>query len=168
MLTRNPGFAPADRGWGRSKSAAWRMVAGLAVLGTFLFTPTVAEAVFSGSTAHVMSVTTAKLAAPNAAQIVWSATCVRGTQAESVLTITVGSYAKVPGANRHVLTVLSPSGAPHPTKVLAETGQTQYEVRNTSRLMSGTWTYQIHGSYAIPGSSNIWQGPPISRTVICP
>lgn len=167
MLRRDPCLASAGRGWGRSKSAAWRGVAGLVVLGTLLFTPTVAGAVFSGSTSKAMSVATAKLAAPTAPQTAWSATCERSTQGNSLLTVTITSYAKVAGANRHELTVFYPGNTPMQTKVLAA-GQTQYPFTGNSRSMSGTMTYEIRGSYVVPGSTNVWQGPPLTRTVTCP
>ncbi|GAB3518064.1 hypothetical protein [Arthrobacter monumenti] len=142
------------------------MTLGLMLLASMLFTPTVAEAVFSGTASRVMTVTTAKLAAPDAVQTVSTASCEKAG-GDSKLTITVGSLAEVPGANLHELTVFNPAGEPIETVVL-DAGGYVYPKTDQWKTMIGTWTYEIHGSYAVPGSTNVWEGPPLSRTVICP
>lgn len=144
-----------------------RIAVGAGVLAAMLLTPSVAQVVFSGSAAQTMSVTTAILAAPDPALTVTSATCDK-VKGDSVASVTVDTYATVPGANQHEPTVVGPAGNVVHHSVLEEPGGDQFTFGDKWRKMSGTWTYQIHGSYAVPGSNKVWVGPPLTRTFTCP
>lgn len=157
-----------EQRWHANRSNQRRRIAfTVAVLGTMLFTPTVAQAYFSGVAEEAISLTTAVLAAPDANGTPHAGSCVK-EKSQSIVTVAVETYAPVPLANRHELKVISPSGEVVHEEYLENEGGNTYVGYGKRPEMAGTWVYEIRGVYEVPDSANAWAGSALSGTFDCP
>jgi hypothetical protein len=134
------------------RPAVFRRVAAVAVTAAVLvFSPGIAQAVFTASVTGQVSASTFSMAAPVGAAV--TASCPSGRK----LNITVTSYGTVPRATSYEFTVSDPDGTPVPT-----TGGTYAD----HPAAKGTWTYRIRGLYTVT-ATNVWKGQPFEGTIDC-
>ncbi|MBT2534291.1 hypothetical protein J7E83_19595 [Arthrobacter sp. ISL-48] len=146
---------PIIAGTARAACVALCLMLGLALVPA-------ANASFIGTDRADTSYTTATLLAPAEQQTNVTVTC-------DVLllraTITVKNFGRVSQANFHEVKIYSGSGtSPVFTGDLSQQSGKTY---TATYLVSGTWRVEIRGLYKVPGSTNVWTGPPLTRTVAC-
>jgi hypothetical protein len=80
-------------------------------------------------------------------------------------TITVKNFGRVAQANFHEVKIYSGSGtSPVFTGDLSQPSGKTY---SATYLVSGSWRVEIRGLYKVPNSTNVWTGPPLTRTLAC-
>jgi hypothetical protein len=130
----------------------------LALLGV----PAMAQAAFTAYAGATTQVSTATIPAPTTAV---TATC--QTQSQTQVRIDVGTYTRVPFANRHEILLYDPSGALKQTKNLLGADGGDITLTNPYGHSKGTWKYELRGYYDVPGTTNTWAGAALTGTVTC-
>ena len=134
----------------------------LALTLTLLGIPAIAQAAFTAYAGATMPVSTATIPAPTTAV---TATC--QTQSQTTVKIDVGTYTRVPYANRHEIVLHDPAGVVKVTKSLLGADGGDITFTNPYGQSKGTWRYELRGYYDVPGTANTWTGAPQSGTVTC-
>lgn len=129
----------------------------LCLLLAFGFSPA-AHAVFTSRTAASASFSTAKLEKPATADVGISCGLLSTT-------ITIKSFAPVPYANYHEVTIYR--GLDLTLVFTGDLSQDAGRIYKELSLLSGPWRVEIRGKYKVKDSTNIWNGPPLQYFLSC-
>ncbi|MGK3958156.1 hypothetical protein ACLKOZ_18420 [Arthrobacter sp. R4] len=122
--------------------------------------PGSAFAAFSGMNHVATPFSAATLPAPAAHQTTVTIEC-----ALVLSTIAVTRYDRVLNANYHELKIYSGSSTtPVHTGDLSKPAQRKF---SSAMLFTGSWRVEIAGQYRVPGSTNVWTGPPFIKYLQC-
>lgn len=129
-----------------------------AVLLAMIAAPAAAVAIFTDGDRATPEFSAASILAPGSADV--TIVCQNGGR----VTVTVNSYSAATYANYHEIKIWNNSGNLEFTGDLSKTTGRTY---TSGPGHVGNRTYEIRGSYKVPGTTNTWTGKALKGTLSC-